>query len=142
MARTREPTGPTPPIPGTMAMKHESAAAPTLEIANEISAAYKDTLGCGPTKARVHFAPPAMLVVVLENTMTREERTLAALGEDERLRERRLILTTALEDRLRSIVERALGRRTVAFPSGIDTRRDVAVEVFTLAPEPTDRRAA
>jgi uncharacterized protein YbcI len=122
--------------------KHESAAAPRLVIANAIAAAYKDTLGSGPTRARVHFAPPAMLVVVLENTMTREERTLAALGEDKRLRERRLVLTTALEDRLRAIVERALGRRTVAFLSGIDTRRDVAVEVFTLAPEPTDRPAA
>ena len=142
MARTHEPAGPAPPIPGTVTTKHESPAPPTLEIANAVAAAYKDTLGCGPTKARVHFAPPAMLVVVLENTMTREERTLAALGEDERLRERRLVLTTALEDRLRSIVERALGRRTLVFLSGIDTRRDVAVEVFTLAPEPTDCPAA
>ena len=142
MARTREPAGPAPPVPRTVTTKPRSAAAPTLEIANAIAAAYKDTLGCGPNKARVHFAPPAMLVVVLENTMTREERTLAALGEDERLRERRLVLTTALEDRLRSIVERALGRRTLVFLSGIDTRRDVAVEVFTLAPEPTDCPAA
>ena len=33
-----------------------------------------------------------------------------------------------------SIVEQALGRRTVAFVSGIDTHRDVAMEVFTLEP--------
>jgi uncharacterized protein YbcI len=31
-------------------------------------------------------------------------------------------------------VERILGRRTVAFVSGIDTREDLAVEIFTLEP--------
>lgn len=78
--------------------------------------------------------------MVLENTMTTEERTLAVLGEDERLREHRVVLTTALEDRFRSIVERALGRRIRAFVSGIDTRRDVAVDIFILEPESTDGR--
>lgn len=107
------------------------------EIADAIARAYKDVLGRGP-KATVHFASPAMLVVVLENTMTIEERTIAALGEDERLRERRLLLTGALEDRFRSIVEHVLGRRTLAFLGGIDTRRDVAVDIFTLEPESAD----
>lgn len=112
----------------------------TLEIANAIAAAYKDALGRGPNKTSAHFAPPNTLVVVLEKTMTIEERTLAALGEDKRLREHRLVLTTGLEDRLRSIVERTLRRRTLAFLSGIDTRRDVAVDVFTLESESTDGR--
>ena len=111
---------------------------PTLDIATAFAAAYKDALGCGPGKTTVHLTPPATLVVVHEQTMTAEERSLAALGEDERLREGRLILTTALEDRFRSIVEGALGRRTLAFLSGLDTRRDVAVELFTLEPESAD----
>ncbi len=117
----------------------EATNGPTREIADAIARAYKEVLGRGP-KATVHFASPATLVVVLENTMTIEERTLAALGEDERLRERRLVLTGALEDRFRSIVERVLGRRTLAFVGGIDTRRDVAVDIFTLEPEPADAR--
>lgn len=128
-----------PTIPQTDA-NPERTAAPTLEIANAIAAAYKDVLGRGPNKTNVHFARPDTLVVVLESTMTMQERTLAALGEDKRLREHRLVLMTALEDRSRSIVERALGRRTLAFLSGIDTRRDVAVEVFTLEPDSTDRQ--
>jgi uncharacterized protein YbcI len=57
------------------------------------------------------------------------------------LREHRLVLTRALEDRFRSIVERALGRQTLAFISGIDILRDVAVEVFTLEPESIDAPA-
>jgi uncharacterized protein YbcI len=120
----------------------DPTASPTLEIANAIVGAYKDALGRGPTKSRVHFAGADTLVVVLEDTMTVQERNLAALGEEEPLREYRLVLTRALEDRFRSIVERAIGRRTVAFVSGFDTLRDVAVEVFTLTPESTDGQTA
>jgi uncharacterized protein YbcI len=123
----RSETGPAP----------EPAASPTLEIANAMVRAYKDALGRGPTKCRVHFAGADTLVVVLEDTMTVQERNLASLGEDAALRQYRLVLTRALEDRSRSIVERAVGRRTLAFVSGFDTVRDVAVEVFTLAPEST-----
>jgi uncharacterized protein YbcI len=122
--------------------RRDPTASPTLEIANAIVGAYKDALGRGPTKSRVHFAGADTLVVVLEDTMTVRERNLAALGEEEPLREYRLVLTRALEDRFRSIVERAIGRRTVAFVSGFDTVRDVAVEVFTLTPESTDGQAA
>jgi uncharacterized protein YbcI len=112
-----------------------SRPARTREIADAIAGAYKDALGHGPNKATVHFVAPAMLVAVLENTMTVEERTLAALGEEDRLRESRLVLAAALEDRCRSIVERASGRRILASLSGIDTRRDVAVAVFTFEPQ-------
>jgi hypothetical protein len=69
--------------------------------------------------------------------MTIEERTLAALGEHKRLREHRLFLAAALEDHFRSIVERAFRRRTLGFLGGIDTGRDVTVDVFTLEPEAT-----
>jgi uncharacterized protein YbcI len=117
---------------------HDPTASATLEIANGMVRAYKAALGRGPTKSHVHFAGADTLVVVLEDTMTIQERNLTSLGEQERLREYRLILTRGLEGRFRSIVERALGRRTLAFASGFDTLRDVAVEVFTLEPQSTD----
>jgi uncharacterized protein YbcI len=107
-------------------------AASTREIATAVADAYKRALGSGPGKISVHLASPATLVVLLESTMTVEERTLARLGQHERLREQRLAISAALEGHFRSIVERALGRRTFAFVSGIDTRRDIAVDVFTL----------
>jgi uncharacterized protein YbcI len=95
---------------------------------------YKEAFGRGPTKARAQFAGPDTLVVILESSLTVAERNLVALGEHQRLREARLFFQYALEDQFRGIVEEALGRRTVAFVSGLDSARDVAMEVFTLEP--------
>lgn len=106
-----------------------------LEIANAMVRLYKDAFGRGPTKARAQLAGNDTLVVVLENSLTVAERNLARLGEHERLREARLFFQHALEAEFRSIVEEVLGRRTLAFISGINTRRDVAVELFTLEPQ-------
>lgn len=118
---------------------HHAAAAvadrsPMLEISNAMVRLYKEAFGRGPTKARAQFAGPDTLVVTLESSLTVAERNLVSLGEHQRLREARLFFQYALEDQFRAIVEQALGRRTVAFVSGIDTERDVAMEVFTLEP--------
>ena len=118
---------------------HDAGAAvadrsPMLEISNAMVRLYKEAFGRGPTKARAQFAGPDTLVVMLESSLTVAERNLVAMGEHQRLREARLFFQYALEDQFRLIVEDALGRRTLAFISGIDTQRDVAVEVFTLEP--------
>ncbi|MBV9603611.1 MAG: DUF2294 family protein [Solirubrobacterales bacterium] len=105
-----------------------------LEVANAMVRLYKEAFGRGPTKARAQFAGPDTLVVMLESSLTVAERNLVAMGEHQRLREARLFFQYALEDQFRAIVEEALGRRTIAFISGMDTARDVAVEVFTLEP--------
>jgi uncharacterized protein YbcI len=110
------------------------ATSPLLEISNATVRLYKETFGRGPTYARSRFAGPDTLVVVLQDTMTVTERKLAALGEHERLREQRLLLRDAVEEEMRALVERTLGRRTLALITGIDTRRDIAVEVFLLSP--------
>ena len=107
---------------------------PMLEISNAMVRLYKEAFGRGPTKARAQFAGSDMLVVILESSLTVAERNLVAMGEHQRLREARLFFQYALEDQFRAIVEQALGRRTVAFVSGMDTYRDVAMEVFTLEP--------
>ena len=103
-------------------------------ISNGVVRLFKESLGRGPTKARAEFAGPDTLVVVLENTLTVVERNLATWGEHGRLREARLFVQGALEDAARQIVEQALGRRTLAFVTGIDTRNDVATVLFTLSP--------
>jgi len=111
-----------------------SDRSPMLEISNAMVRLYKDAFGRGPTKARAQFAGQDTLVVMLESSLTVAERNLVAMGEHQRLREARLFFQYALEDQFRAIVEQALGRRTLAFVSGIDTERDVAMEVFTLEP--------
>lgn len=117
--------------------EHHAASAlsdrsPMLEISNAMVRLYKEAFGRGPTKARAQFAGADTLIVILESSLTVAERNLVAMGEHQRLREARLFFQYALEDQFRAIVEQALGRRTVAFVSGIDTQRDVAMEVFTL----------
>jgi uncharacterized protein YbcI len=108
---------------------------PMLELSNAMVRLYKDAFGRGPTKARALFAGPDTLLVLLEHSMTIAERNLAALGEHERLRDARMFFQYAMEDEFRATVERILGRRTIAFVSGIDTHHDVSVEMFTLEPQ-------
>ena len=112
----------------------QAGRSPMLEIANAMVRLYKEAFGRGPTKARAQLAGQDLLVVILENSLTVAERNMARLGEHERLRESRLFFQHALEHEFRSIVEEVLGRRTLAFVSGMDTRRDVSVELFTLEP--------
>jgi uncharacterized protein YbcI len=105
-----------------------------LEISNAMVALYKEAFGRGPTKARAQFAGHDMLLVSLESSLTVAERNLVAIGEHRRLREARLFVSDALEDQCRAIVEQALGRKTLAYVSGIDTARDVEIKLFTLEP--------
>jgi uncharacterized protein YbcI len=107
---------------------------PLLEISNAMVALYKEAFGRGPTKARAQFAGHDTLLVTLESSLTVAERNLVAMGEHRRLREARLFLSDALEDQCRAIVEQALGRKTLAYVSGIDTTRDVTIKLFTLEP--------
>jgi len=97
-------------------------------------ALFKQAFGRGPTKARAQFAGHDTLLVILESSLTVAERNLVAIGEHRRLREARLFLSQALEDECRAIVEQALGRKTLAYVSGIDTARDVTINLFTLEP--------
>jgi uncharacterized protein YbcI len=110
------------------------ATSPLLEISNATVRLYKKTFGRGPTHARARFAGPDTLVVLLQDTLTVSERRLAALGEHDRLREHRQLLRGALDEEMRALVERIFSRGTVALINGIDTHRDVAAEVFLLAP--------
>ncbi len=109
-----------------------------LEISNAMVRLHKQAFGRGPTKASAQFAGANILIVLLADTMTIAERNLLALGEDGRLREQRLFLEHALEDEMRSVVERILNRRTIAFVPGIDAHHDVAALMFTLEPSPED----
>jgi uncharacterized protein YbcI len=108
---------------------------PLMEISNEMVRLYKDQFGRGPTRARSHFAGPDTVVCVLEDTFTPAERNLAAMGEQQRLRDVRLFFQYATEDQFRSAVERATGRNVRGFISGIDAERDISCEVFVLEPE-------
>jgi uncharacterized protein YbcI len=105
-----------------------------LEICNRMVRLHKQALGRGPTKCRAYFPDPHSMVVLLEETFTVSERNLVAMGEFSRLHEARIFAQSALEREARAIVEDVLQRRTVAFITGLDPRRDVVLHFFGLAP--------
>jgi uncharacterized protein YbcI len=108
---------------------HESVRA---EISREMVRLYKDLFGRGPTKARTEFAGPDIVVCSLENTFTPAERSLAEMGEHQRLRDTRMYFQAATHDKFTEIVERLTGRKVRAFISGLDAEQDVCAEVFYL----------
>ncbi|MFL5832825.1 MAG: Na-translocating system protein MpsC family protein [Solirubrobacterales bacterium] len=108
---------------------HESVRA---EISREMVRLYKELFGRGPTKARTEFAGPDIVICSLENTFTPAERSLAEMGEHQRLRDTRMYFQAATSEKFREIVERLTGRKVRAFISGLDAGQDVCAEVFYL----------
>jgi uncharacterized protein YbcI len=118
----------------------DSSFSVRAELSRQMVRIYKEQFGRGPTKAKTEFAGPDTVLCTLEDSMTPAERSLAALGEHQRLRDTRLYFQYATEAKFRGIVERVLDRKVRAFVSGMDVERDVSSEVFYLepsAPSPT-----
>ena len=108
-------------------------------IANEMVRLFKERFGRGPTRARAEWAGRDSVTVVLEDTMTPAERTLADLGEYERLRELRMFLQYASVTAFCEPIERITGRKVRGFISGFDPEANgLAVETFVLHPEGYD----
>lgn len=102
------------------------------EISREMVRLYKELFGRGPTKTRTEFAGPDIVICTLENTFTPAERSLAEMGEHQRLRDTRMYFQSATNDKFREIVERVTGRKVRAFISGLDAGVDICAEVFYL----------
>ena len=115
--------------------RHEARRDLMLEVSNAMVRLYKEQFGRGPTKARSAFAGPDALLCTLEETFTPAERNLAAMGEEQRLRDTRLYFQYASETEFRETVERITGRKVRGFVSGIDVRQDIASELFYLEPQ-------
>jgi uncharacterized protein YbcI len=105
-----------------------------VELSNGMVKLYKELFGRGPTKAKTSYAGPDLLVSTLENSLTAIERTMVDAGEYERVRDLRMHFQYLGEDSFVGIVEQITGRKVRAFVSGMDTKRDVASELFYLEP--------
>jgi uncharacterized protein YbcI len=102
------------------------------EISREMVRLYKELFGRGPTRARTEFAGPDIVICSLEHTFTPAERSLAEMGEHQRLRDTRMYFQAATHDRFIGVVEKVTGRRVRAFISGLDANEDVCAEIFYL----------
>lgn len=90
--------------------------------------------GRGPTRARTHLSGD-LVAVVLQDTMTRGERTLIDQGEHDRVLNTRQAYQRGMREELASGVAKITGREVVAFMSANHIDPDMGVEVFILAPD-------
>lgn len=104
------------------------------ELSRAMVRLYKERFGRGPTKAQSVYASADLLICTLENTLTPAERTMAELGEHQRLRDIRMFFQHASEKEFVEVVEQITGRAVRGFVSGIDTEHDISSEVFYLQP--------
>jgi uncharacterized protein YbcI len=104
------------------------------EVSRAMVRLYKEQFGRGPVKAKTRFADHDTLLCTLEGSLTPAEKTLVAMGEDQRLRDIRMFFQYATEPRFREVVEKLTGRNVIGFVSGMDTGRDISAEIFYLEP--------
>jgi uncharacterized protein YbcI len=114
-------------------------AEPERHSAGELNAAitravvriHSQYVGRGPTKAQTFYRGP-VVVTMLENAMTKAERSLVADGElDVVLGMRQKFQRTMRADMVDEI-ERITGRKVLAFMSDNHVEPDLAAELFFL----------
>jgi uncharacterized protein YbcI len=107
------------------------------ELAAAISAAVVHTLaettGRGPTKAKTTLGENGVFVV-LQDTLTRGEQTLADAGDQATVLDVRRRWQSIMRERISGKVEELTGRKVVGFMSDNHIDPDLAVEVFILEP--------
>lgn len=113
----------------------EHGGSKLMDLSNEMVRLYKMQFGRGPTRVRSNYAGRDAVLCTLEDSMTPAERSLARMGEHQRLRDTRMFFQYACEDEFREAVERVMGRQVRAFVSGIDTEKDVSSEIFYFESE-------
>jgi uncharacterized protein YbcI len=104
---------------------------PMQSVTSELVRLHSDYYGKGPTKARSYIVSDTV-VAILEGGFTRVEATLIAEGKSRAVHEVRRSFQSAMEERFREVVEKATGRKVVAYLSQIHTDPDLAVELFVL----------
>lgn len=117
------------PMTGT-ATDRSSLAANISRSAVQILAEYT---GRGPTTAHTVINRDVILIL-MSDTLTKGERSLAAMGMADHVLETRRNYQRAMKDELVGIVEEFSGRKVVAFLSENHIDPDLAAEVFVLKP--------
>jgi len=106
------------------------------QISNTVVRALARTTGRGPTKAKTTLGPNGVFVV-LQDTLTRGERTLADAGQHEAVLDLRHRWQMIMKQDVSREIEELTGRKVIGFMSDNHIDPDLAVEVFVLEPVPS-----
>jgi uncharacterized protein YbcI len=111
------------------------ASAPTGElleaVSNMVVRIYADHVGRGPTKARA-YADRDIIVCVMEDTMTKAEKTLVDSGRSAAVKQIRDALQETMRDDLVTGIEALTGRRVIAQTGTGTLEPDVTSDLFIL----------
>jgi uncharacterized protein YbcI len=107
-------------------------------ISNAVVHVFADYIGRGPTKARTSMRDDVVLCV-LENNLTKAERSLVAGGREEIVLEARRAHQSTMRGELVAKVQQLTGRKVVAFMSDHHIDPDIATETFVLEPLELER---
>jgi uncharacterized protein YbcI len=88
-------------------------------------------IGRGPTRAQA-FCLANLVVLLMEDSMTRSERTLATGGADDAIVRLRREFEHMMRDELVSAVEELTGRRVVGFMCDSLASPDLTAELYVL----------
>jgi uncharacterized protein YbcI len=106
----------------------------TAAISNTVVKALARTTGRGPTKAKTTLGENGVFVV-LQDSLTRGERTLTEVGEGAAVLDLRRRWQAVMKNDLSREIEKLTGRKVIGFMSDNHIDPDLAVEVFVLEPK-------
>lgn len=128
-----EPDDPAASRIPALSPRHDPVSDPARGISRGMTNLFKDYAGRGPTAARTYILQEAVVVVVLEDTLTKAEQSLARDERETIVREIRRHFQGAMHEAAVNLVEEHLERRVVrAFLSDSSIHPDYAIEVFIL----------
>ena len=104
-------------------------------ISTTVVRALARTTGRGPTKARTTLGDNGIFVVI-QDSLTRGEPTLADAGEGNAVLDLRRRWQRVMQTELSQEIEQLTGRKVIGFMSDNHLDPDLAVEVFILEPLP------
>jgi uncharacterized protein YbcI len=107
-------------------------------ISKTVVRALARTTGRGPTKARTTIGENGVFVV-LQDSLTIGEQTLADNGEGQAVLDLRRRWQRVMQADVSKEIEQLTGRKVVGFMSDNHIDPDLAVEVFVLEPLPRAR---
>ena len=111
--------------------RHEGELA--AAISNTVVNALARTTGRGPTKARTTLGENGVFVV-LQDSLTHGERTLADAGQGAAVLDLRRRWQSVMQADVSREIEKLTGRKVIGFMSDNHIDPDLAVEVFVLEP--------
>jgi uncharacterized protein YbcI len=111
---------------------------PLSSVCAGVSALIRERWGRGPKRSRAHWAGPDTLLVMLEDSLTDAERTLAGSGHHAAVLDGRRTLASLNEPDLRRIVEQSTHRSVCAVLVQSHLAPDVTSMVFVFDRAPRD----